>query len=108
MQFELTALCLNVKKVTVEGRTYCSAIIAREPMTEQERQQNRGYLVQKVSAETTVFDQITDLDKPGPRKFIATLVNAAGGKSQPHLMAVVPGSHSTSTPTPSPAPKAAA
>ncbi|MCY1276881.1 hypothetical protein D9M68_665030 [compost metagenome] len=90
MQFELTALCLNVKKVTVEGRTYCSAIIAREPMTEQERQQNRGYLVQKVTAETVVFDQITDLDKPGQRKFIATLVNAAGGKSQPHLLGVVP------------------
>ncbi|MCP8467918.1 hypothetical protein NK553_28625 [Pseudomonas sp. ZM23] len=90
MQFELTALCLNVKKITVEGRTYCSAIIAREPMTEQERLQNRGYLVQKVTAEPSVFDQITDLDKPGQRKFIATLVNAAGGKSQPHLLGVVP------------------
>ncbi|MCR4511122.1 conserved hypothetical protein [Pseudomonas sp. 8BK] len=95
MQFELTALCLNVKKVTVEGRTYCSAIIAREPQTEAELQQNRGYLVQKVTAEVAVFDQTKDLDKPTVRKFLCTLVSAAGGKSQPHLLGVVPSANST-------------
>ncbi|MDA8484601.1 MULTISPECIES: hypothetical protein [Pseudomonas] len=91
MQFELTALCLNVKKVTVEGRTYCSAIIAREPISAAEREQNRGYLVQKVTADVGVFDQTSSLEKPTPIKFLCTLVSAAGGKSQPHLLGVVPG-----------------
>ncbi|MNF96284.1 hypothetical protein D3C84_790690 [compost metagenome] len=90
MQFELTALCLNVKKVTVEGRTFCSAIIAREPMNAGEREQNRGYLVQKVTADVGVFDQTASLDKPTSIKFLCTLVSAAGGKSQPHLLGVVP------------------
>lgn len=88
MQFQLTVLCLNVRRFTLGTRDFYSAMIAREPMTPAERSTNRGYLVQQVTTAAEVFEQTAGLDRPETLSFICTLVEVPGGAVQPHLLSV--------------------
>lgn len=91
MQFEMTASVFSVNKITVEGRTFCSMFTGQTPVGENAKT-TLGLEVTKISAEPEVFDQLQkDGFNPGDDlKLVAMLKKAAGGKSQPHIIGVVP------------------
>lgn len=95
MQFEMTATVFNARKMNIEGRTFCSVITGQAPVGDA-GETTLGFEVTKITADPAVFDQLkADGYQPGaqPRdfKFVAMLKTAAGGKSQPYIVGVVPG-----------------
>jgi len=88
MQFNLRTFVFGVNKVTVERDTYCSVFTGQ---TSTDPQVTRGLEVTKLSADPVVFEQLPEDFKPGDElEFIAILKRAAGGKSQPYLVGIVP------------------
>lgn len=73
MQFQLTVLCLGIHRHSLEGHDQCYAVIARQPATDEERDQHRGYLVQQVTAELS---------------FLCTISAEPGGHYRPHLLSL--------------------
>lgn len=92
MQFEMNSTVFSATKVTVEGRTYCSIFTGQQPIGEN-ADNTLGLEVTKIGAEPQVFDQLkAEGFTPGDNiKLIAMLKKAANGKSQPHIIGVVPG-----------------
>lgn len=88
MQFELTVLCLGIHRVEAGGRVWCFASIAREPATREERRCNRGYLVQQVTAEVQVFEEVGCLSGPTRLSFRCSISEEPGGSYRPHLLAL--------------------
>ncbi|MBG33190.1 MULTISPECIES: hypothetical protein [Alcanivorax] len=89
MQFEIPTTLLGCRLVNVDGNKYCSVYTGQMP--EGENANNfRGYEVTKLSADPVVFDQLADLKSPTERRLLAVLKMAAGGKSQPYIVGVVP------------------
>jgi hypothetical protein len=99
MQFEMTSTVFSCNKVTVEGRTYCSVFTGQHPVGDN-AENTLGLEVTKIAAEPQVFDQLkTEGFKPGDSiKLIAMLKKAANGKSQPHIIGVVPNQKPVSEP----------
>ena len=90
MQFEMTLTVLGVSRMNIEGRTFCSVHTGQMPVGDAVND-CRGYEVTKMGAEPAVFDQIaTDFEPGQDVHFIANLKKAAGGKTQPYLIGVVP------------------
>ncbi|MEP5229864.1 MAG: hypothetical protein ABJQ78_00405 [Alloalcanivorax sp.] len=87
MQMQMNLTVFGVNKITVDRDVYCS-VFAGQPATDPT--QTRGYEVMKLSAEPEVFDQLADLKSGDEVEFISVLKRAAGGKSQPFLVGVVP------------------
>lgn|SRR5690625_2333482 len=88
MQFNLKTQVFGANKMTVERNTFCS-VFTGQPSTDPE--QTKGLEVTKVSCDPVVFDQLPQDFKPGDYvEFIATMKRAAGGKSQPYFLGVVP------------------
>lgn len=89
MQFEIPTTLLGCRLVNVDGNKYCSVYTGQMP--EGDNANNfRGYEVTKLSADPVVFDQLADLKSPTERRLLAVLKMAAGGKSQPYIVGVVP------------------
>ena len=87
-QFNIKTQVFGVNKVTVERDTFCSVFTGQ---TATDDQVTKGLEVTKVSADPCVFDQVPKDFKPGDEvEFVAILKRAAGGKSQPYLVGVVP------------------
>lgn len=86
MQFQLTVLCLGIYRHVVEGQDQCYAVIARQPESEDERDQHRGYLVQQVTAEPRLFEQMTWLNAPATLSFLCTISAEPGSHYRPHLL----------------------
>ncbi|GHD52496.1 hypothetical protein SAMN05216429_106133 [Marinobacter persicus] len=101
MQFEMTATVFSVNKITVEGRTFCSMFTGQNPVGDN-AENTLGLEVTKISAEPAVFDQLkTEGFRPGQEiKLVAMLKKAANGKSQPHIVGVVPSQKTAPTPEP--------
>ncbi len=89
MQFEYPATVLSATRVTVEGRTYASVFVGEEP-SEQSTGETHGYSIRKIPADPVVFEQIGQLNGPKNIKLLMMLKQAGGGKSQPHIVGVVP------------------
>lgn len=88
MQFNIKTQVFGVNKVTVERDTFCS-VFTGQPATDQ--QATKGLEVTKLSADPVVFDQMPKGFQPGDEvEFMAILKRAAGGKSQPFLVGIVP------------------
>lgn len=101
MQFEMTSTVFNCRKMTIEGRTFCSVITGQAPVGD--NSDTLGYEVTKIIAEPGIFDQLKQEGyQPGqpPRDFklVAMLKTAAGGKSQPYIIGVVPSQKTTTSP----------
>lgn len=95
MQFEMTSTVFGANKVTVEGRTYCSIFTGQPPIGEN-AEATVGVEVTKISAQPEVFDQLKAEgfvagERPRDFRLVAMLKKAANGKSQPHIVGVVPG-----------------
>lgn len=88
MQFKLDVLCLGIHRVEVDGGVRCFASIAREPATREERRRNRGYLVQQVTVEARVFEQMGWLSGPTRLSFMCSISDEPGGHYRPHLLAL--------------------
>lgn len=87
MQFQMQTQVFGCNKMTMDGKTYCS-VFTGQPATDPAA--TRGLEVTKIGADPVVFDQLQHL-KPGDDvEFLAVLKRAAGGKSQPFLVGVVP------------------
>lgn len=87
MQFQLTTQVFGCNRVTVDGTVFCS-VFTGQPATDPTA--THGLEVTKIGADPAVFDQLKNL-KPGEDvDFLAVLKRAAGGKSQPFLVGVVP------------------
>lgn len=99
MQFEMTSTVFSATKVTVEGRTYCSVFTGQPPVGEN-AENTLGLEVTKISAEPQVFDQMKQEGfTPGDNvRLIVMLKKAANGKSQPHIVGVVPGQRAPAEP----------
>jgi hypothetical protein len=102
MQFELTSTVFSCNKVTVEGRTYCSVFTGQAPVGDN-AENTIGVEVTKISAEPDVFEQLKREgyqagQAPQDFKFVAMLKKAANGKSQPHIIGVVPGQKTAPAP----------
>ena len=87
MQFQLKTKVFGVNKVQVERDVYCSVFTGQNPS---DPTATRGLEVTKVSADPCVFDQLPNLTPGEEVEFIAILKRAAGGKSQPYFVGVVP------------------
>ena len=87
MQFQLKTKVFGVNKVQVEREVYCSVFTGQSPS---DPNATRGLEVTKVSADPCVFDQLPNLTPGEDVEFIAILKRAAGGKSQPYFIGVVP------------------
>lgn len=95
MQFQLKTQVFGVNKITVDGNTYCS-VFTGQPSTDETSV--KGLEVTKVSADPIVFDQLPETFTPGDQlEFIAMLRRAAGGKSQPYLVGIVPSAAKATT-----------
>ena len=87
MEMNLNMTVYGVNKITVDRDVYCSVFCGQAPT---DPTATKGNEVMKLSADPVVFDQVGDM-KPGDNiEFIAVLKRAAGGKSQPYLVGVVP------------------
>jgi|SRR5690554_7415883 len=100
MQFQLKTTVFGVNKVQVEREVYCSVFTGQTPA---DPTATRGLEVTKVSADPCVFDQLPNLVPGAEVEFLAILKRAAGGKSQPYLIGVVPATRSASQPSQKPA-----
>ncbi|WP_330114426.1 hypothetical protein SA496_21360 [Pseudomonas sp. JS3066] len=91
MQFEFTAIVIGVRRQSIEGRSFVNVMVAEET-TDQERADGcSGLRVKKIPADDALIPQMPQGYKPmTPIKFLAVLKDAAGGKSQPHIIGVVP------------------
>ena len=89
MQFEYPATVLSATRVTVEGRTYAAVYVGDEPSPDK-ADDTHGFSIRKIPADPTVFEQIGQLNGPKNIKLLMMLKQAAGGKSQPHVVGVVP------------------
>lgn len=89
MQFEMNTTVLGISRVNVDGRIFCSVFTGQEP-TGDNAANTRGYEVTKIGADPDVFDQLPKVEPGHEVRFIATLKKAAGGKSQPYFIGVVP------------------
>lgn len=87
MQMQMNLTVFGVNKITVERDVYCS-VFAGQPATDPTV--TRGFEVMKLSADPEVFDQLSGLESGDEVEFISVLKRAAGGKSQPFLVGVVP------------------
>lgn len=94
MQMQMSLTVFGVNKIQVDRDVYCS-VFAGQPATDPT--QTRGFEVMKLSAEPEVFDQLPDLQSGDQVEFMAILKRAAGGKSQPYLVGVVPATPATPT-----------
>lgn len=104
MQFEMNVTVLGVTRVTVDGRTFSSVFTGQDPVGDNAAN-TRGYEVTKIGCDPQVFDQLPNL-KPGDNvSFVAMLRKAAGGKSQPFFVGVVPEKAAGSTANKQPADK---
>ncbi|WP_018404163.1 hypothetical protein [Marinobacter gelidimuriae] len=101
MQFEMTATVFSCNKVTVEGNTYCSIFTGQNPVGDNAAN-TLGLEITKIAADPSVFDQLSsDGFKSGQSvKLIAKLKKAANGKSQPHIIGIVPGQRNQQQPDP--------
>lgn len=94
MQFEMNLNVLACSSVQVDGNTYCSIFTAQAPMGDNAKN-TLGSEVTKISAEPEVFHQLAAEgyktgDSARPFKLIALLKKGPNGKSQPHILGVVP------------------
>ena len=91
MQFEYPATVLSATRVTVEGRMYAAVYVGEEPQQDK-ADDTHGFSIRKIPCEPTVFDQLSDIKtgQPKEKKLIMILKQAGGGKSQPHIIGVVP------------------
>ena len=97
MQFNVRTQVLGINRSTIEGRTFCSFFTGQPS---QDAESTRGLEVTKLSAEPPAFDQIPQEFQPGDElELICILKRAAQGKSQPHIVGVVPVQASPKAPT---------
>ncbi|MBD3657804.1 hypothetical protein [Marinobacter sp.] len=98
MQFEMTSTVFSCNKVTVDGKTYCSIFTGQHPIGENAAN-TLGFEVTKIAAEPVVFDQLQSqgFHAGDDVKLVAMLKKAANGKSQPHIIGIVPGQKPVST-----------
>lgn len=91
MQFEMTSTFLSCSSVNVEGRSYCSVFTGQQPVGDNAAN-TLGLEVTKIGAEPDVFSQLRaqGFNTGDSVRFLATLKKAANGKSQPHIIGVVP------------------
>ncbi len=94
MQMQLMMTVYGVNKITVDRDVYCS-VFCGQPATDPTV--TKGNEVLKMSADPVVFDQIGEFNPGDDIEFIAELKRAAGGKSQPYLVGVVPKKPTAST-----------
>lgn len=91
MQFEYSAVVLGTSRMVVEGKPYAFVYVGAMPEPDKEKDVH-GFSIRKMPADPVVFDQLSDLEfgKPVTKNLICILKQAAGGKSQPHVVGVVP------------------
>lgn len=89
MQFEYSAVVLGASRMVVEGKPYAFVYVGSLPEPDKEKDV-RGFSIRKMPADPAVFDQLNDLEfgKPSTKNLICILKQAAGGKSQPHVVGV--------------------
>lgn len=97
MQFEITLEVIGVKRQVVENRAFIN-VYAVEPMSpEQIASGCTGLNVKKISADEEAVAQLPAYKPHDKIKFLAVLKDAAGGKSAPHILGVVPAGKQSST-----------
>lgn len=92
MQFEMTSTFLSCTTINVDNRSYCSVFTGQTPAGDA-ASNTLGLEVTKITAEPDVFLQLKaqGFAVGDSVRFLATLKKAANGKSQPHIIGVVPG-----------------
>lgn len=91
MQFEYPTTVLGVTRMLVEGKPYCFVFVGAQPEPDREKDCH-GFSIRKIPADPAVFDQLGDVrcGQPANKTLFMILKQAAGGKSQPHVIGVVP------------------
>lgn len=91
MQFEYPTTVLGVTRMLVEGKPYCFVFVGAQPEPDREKDCH-GFSIRKIPADPSVFDQLSDVrcGQPANKTLFMILKQAAGGKSQPHVIGVVP------------------
>lgn len=91
MQFEYPTIVLGASRMVVEGRPYAFVFVGAQAEPDKEKDV-RGFSIRKIPADPSVFDQLADIEygKPVQKILLMILKQAAGGKSQPHVVGVVP------------------
>lgn len=96
MQFEFTANLIGVRRQVVEGRAFVSVYVGEETPAEELANGSSGTKIKKIPADESLIPQIpAGYRLMQPVKFLAVLKDAAGGKSQPHIIGVVPANKGT-------------
>lgn len=98
MQFEYDTTVLGVTRITVEGTPFCSVFVGEQPDPDKQNDCH-GFSVRKVPCDVAVFDQLNDIryGEIQRKKLIMRMKSAAGGKSQPHVIGVVPDTKPSAT-----------
>ena len=91
MQFEYPTTVLGATRMLVEGKPYCFVFVGAQPEPDREKDCH-GFSIRKIPADPAVFDQLNDVQygQPANKTLFMILKQAAGGKSQPHVIGVVP------------------
>ena len=91
MQFEYPTTVLGVTRMLVEGKPYCFVFVGAQAEPDREKDCH-GFSIRKIPADPAVFDQLSDVryGQPANKTLFMILKQAAGGKSQPHVIGVVP------------------
>lgn len=91
MQFEYDTTVFSATRVSVEGKIYVSVFVGDQPDPDKV-DDCHGFSVRKIPADPAVFEQLNDIKygQPQRKKLVMRLKQGAGGKSQPHVLGVVP------------------
>jgi hypothetical protein len=89
MQFEYSTTVLGATRMLVEGRPYAFVFVGAQAEPDREKDCH-GFSIRKIPTEPAVFDQLADVKygQPVNKTLIMILKQAAGGKSQPHVIGV--------------------
>lgn len=91
MQFEYPTTVLGATRMLVEGRPYAFVFVGETPEPDRAKDCH-GFSIRKIPADPVVFDMLNDVryGEPTRKNLMMILKQAAGGKSQPHVIGVVP------------------
>lgn len=93
MEFEIEVQLLGVRRQVIERNTFVSVFVGDDATPEEIANGCSGIRIKKIPAEESIISQLPQGYKPMQRvRFKAVLKDAAGGKSQPHIIGVVPAS----------------
>lgn len=90
MQFEFKGSLLGIKRQVVEQRVFCNAFLGEVTTEEDKANGSSGLQIRKIPIDEAVINMLPDYKPQQVLTFLAVLKSAAGGKSQPHIIGIVP------------------